>query len=292
MSQLVKQSTAIDADSGQLPSSPSETALWNSLLDYSLPAFSLGPSTFLGPSDSASITASSDQSDQDVHARASSNISEHWRALQSRQSPYGISLYDLRDDRAPAERVYPRPYVAEPLFVVLDPASSAPTQNHAQSEGATATDDSVFLLEEQLINYLGQLVHEAADEVFSDGMESPFSRRLVATFETFGEVSIRAIARLIDSGSANAEVVGELLRQLGSIEDHFTHYSRLTILVNSLQDHDPRIRDAASLGIAALDNPIAIGAVRNALERESSPYLQRNLMLVLDQLQETKWQGS
>ena len=146
--------------------------------------------------------------------------------------------------------------------------------------------------EEELVNYFKGILGEAADEVFSDGMETAFSRRLIAVVENRGEIAVRAIRRVLSSGRADAEAEGEILRQMGSIEDHRTHRDRLMLLIDKLQSPDPRIRDAASLGLAALDDPVATRAVQRAVEKETSSQLRGNLQLVLDQLQSTRWQVS
>ena len=153
-------------------------------------------------------------------------------------------------------------------------------------------DLQALLLEEQLLGYFIKLVWEAVDEVFLDGMESAFSQAVKNVIGGYGDIAVYAIERLLSSQKANAETAGEILRQIGSIEDSSTHRSRLTVLTDQLKSPDPRIRDAASLGLAALDDPTAISDVQTALKRESSPRLRENLKLVLDQLQLTRWQGS
>ena len=155
-----------------------------------------------------------------------------------------------------------------------------------------SSDLQLLLLEEQLVSYFSKLVHEAVDEVFLDGMESMFSNSLTSIVREHAHTAVRAIGRLLTSGKANAEATGEILRQLGSIENPPTHRSRLKILTDHLRSPDPRIRDAASLGLAAIDDPVAIRDVQEALERESSSKLRGNLELVLDQLRSTQWQDS
>ena len=159
--------------------------------------------------------------------------------------------------------------------------------DYLNSADSTGTMVSAPRWEELLVDYVCTLVREAADQVFSDGMETDFSRHLTQTIQNHGEIAVRAIDAVISSGGASVEVAGEILRQIGSMEDQRTHELRLKILLDNLQDPDARIRDAASLGVAALDDPAAIGAIQNALERESSPPLRRNLELVRDQLQAT-----
>ena len=140
----------------------------------------------------------------------------------------------------------------------------------------------------QGVDRLNATFTSAADEVFVDGMDSLFSRKLLSAIRTYGDMTIRAIDRVMQFERANVEVAGEALRQVGSIADPRTHHSRLTLLLRHLESPDPRIRDAASTGIAALDDPAAIPAIRKAFKQEPSPQLRRNLQLVLDQLLATQ----
>ena len=157
---------------------------------------------------------------------------------------------------------------------------------------STQGRDAALLQEEQLVSRFNTLLHEAAEQVFSDGMESAFSHGITIAIESYGDIAVAAIARLIDADRADVETLGELLRQLGSIEDHRTHRSRLAILLGRIRSLDPRIRDASSLGLAALDDPVALEAVQKAWGREASAQLRGNLQLVIDQLQATRWQAS
>ena len=167
-------------------------------------------------------------------------------------------------------------------------SASTVVRDHLTSKGSTQTRDIPFLLEEQsLVRYFDKLIHDSVDDVFFDGMESELSRQLMFAVETYEHIAIRAIDRLLDLNQTDVEAVGEILRQLGSMENTLTHASRLTILINKLQSSDPRIRDAASLGLAALDDSAAISAIQSALERESYPELRESLELVRDQLQST-----
>lgn len=180
------------------------------------------------------------------------------------------------------------PLSVESTRIILRGSESiVPNQEYPMPEGSTEGEVSTSHLEERLTQYFNRLVHEAADEVFVDGMESAFSNGISMAVETYGDIAVYAIKDLISSDRVDAEAVGETLRQLGSKEDPRTHHSRLVVLMSNLWSLDPRIRDAASIGLAALDDPAAIEHIRDAIDRELSPQLRRNLTLVLDQLQAT-----
>ncbi len=162
-----------------------------------------------------------------------------------------------------------------------------PPANDATNVVLTGQDPTDFVNNQFL-----KLVRDATDEVFVDGMESAFASQLRILVENYGRVAVHAIEGFVRSGTANIEAVGEILRVIGSVEDRSTHGGRLAVLLASLASPDPRIRDAASLGIAELDDPTVVGRVEAAAEREQIPVLQRNLQLVVDQLRSTEWQTS
>ena len=250
-------------------------------------------------------------SDLSIGDRLSSSATGGWKVLKIPLAHDRIS--SLVDDAKLQPSIWYEPYgtrganqVAREWAVALASAANHPAittravpiileEEQAIPEMSAHTWNSdlrVLLLEEQLVSYFTNLVREAADEAFLDGMESVFSHRLTRAVEDYGDTAVLAIGRLLDLDQANVEVAGEILRQVGSMADSRTHHSRLATLVDKLQSPDPRIRDAASLGLAALDDPETIADVQKALDRESSPQLRSNLKLVVDQLRTTKWQLS
>ena len=126
----------------------------------------------------------------------------------------------------------------------------------------------------------------ASEEVFEAGFDSNFSLTLDALVRTHGKVAIEVLDQAIRN-ERNFEVKAEATQQIGSIEDARTHNRRLALLLHHLKSEDARIRDAASIGLADMDDPSAIPAVGEALRRETSASLRRNLELVLGQLEET-----
>lgn len=133
---------------------------------------------------------------------------------------------------------------------------------------------------------IDRLIADAKNEVFVDGMDSTFSRQLHRIIETFGHRAIRALEMAMER-RLNVEVAEELLRQLGYMEDSGTHGGRLNILLQSLKFPDPRVRDAASIGLAAMDDRRALPAVRAAYRNECYALVKDSLKMVVDQLQAT-----
>lgn len=126
----------------------------------------------------------------------------------------------------------------------------------------------------------------AVGKIFEDGVESTFSFSLHSLIVRFGEKAVRGIDMILRY--ENIEVAVETLRQLGTVEHIPTHAVRLSLLIYNLKSSDPRIRDAASLGIANMDDSIVINDIREAVEDENIPTLKKSLEVILAQLLITK----
>ena len=164
--------------------------------------------------------------------------------------------------------------------------------NEPLAVGSTGLINVTPQTEEAIRSHLERLIALSADEVFLDGMESRLSYGLKQLLGISSSSTIQVIRSLMDSGTMNAEVVGEILRVFGDFEDSITHHSRLSVLLECLRSKDSRIRDAASLGIASLDDPAALQEVNEAMEREPLPMLREDLQLVVDQLRAGRCQHS
>lgn len=150
-------------------------------------------------------------------------------------------------------------------------------RGHAENQDIlnTAPDDDI-----------GAIFRDADAEIFHDGMDSDFSRRLRDAIARHGDAAITALEACLLAPGSNIEASEEALRLLGDIEDTRTHGARLALLLRALESPDPRLRDAASIGLATLDDPAAIDGLRRAIEAERSGWLRTNLDLTLSQLLE------
>ena len=154
----------------------------------------------------------------------------------------------------------------------------------AFSADATIADRLTSAQEVTLFQWFRQLFHEAKREVFFDGMDNAFRHQLHLLIRYYGDIAIHAIREAIDLFRDDEEVVDEALRQLGLLEDDRTHHSRMQVLIQELESDNPRIRDAASIGIAALDDPSAVESIRRAIEKEPFEDLRQNFEELLEQL--------
>lgn len=140
---------------------------------------------------------------------------------------------------------------------------------------------------ESLAEELRRIFFEAREEVFEDGMESNFSRKLSVLIEEHKEQAIKFAAEYMDSEEVDEEVASELLRQLGHSRHEPTYTSRLVLLVRGLQNKSSMVRDGAILGLASLDDPKVIPDVEEAVVREQDPELRDDMNDVLEQLRAT-----
>ena len=127
-----------------------------------------------------------------------------------------------------------------------------------------------------------------ASEVFEDGIESEFSRRLESLLRTHGDAVILALEDLVFSLTANPEVVSESLKWLGVVSHDESRRYRRGLLERLLRSDSARVRYGATLGLAAMDDPFSLPALLGAIDRESHPRLRRYIQLVVDQLEATK----
>ncbi len=142
------------------------------------------------------------------------------------------------------------------------------------------------VLQNDLTNEIKALFAAVEEEVFEDGIETSFSRQLVDLVNHHPNV-VGILGELIFDTTSKAELVGETLRWLGRIEDQATHQQRLQLLERGLTHSAASIRDAALLGLASMGDSQSIPALEQAIAVESISHLRKNMLQVVEQLNET-----
>jgi hypothetical protein len=132
---------------------------------------------------------------------------------------------------------------------------------------------------------LERLFAESRYDVFEDGMNSEFGRRLVAMVRTYGNSVLLEINALLRSAVTSKSVAAECLRVLGLIKDRSTHAFRRWILADFLNAKRILVRDAAIVGLSSLDDPAVLPSLRLALQNESSAELRSDLDQLREQLE-------
>lgn len=176
-----------------------------------------------------------------------------------------------------------------PLSLALFPARQ--WRREVSSASADLRRDAVAAtgLPERRLGELSRRVRAmfeyAAQLRFEDGIENQFSKGLVALVRKEGAAALEAIEVFIMDTRTSAEVAGEALRWLGLIEDPPSHRDRLSLLARSLHAASAKVRDGAIVGLALLDDPAALPALRAALEQETSTSLREDIIQVIEQLE-------
>lgn len=139
-----------------------------------------------------------------------------------------------------------------------------------------------------MIHVLDDLFVNAENETFEDGMDTAFSINLRRIIQYSGVNAVDVLDNILSSNHVNAEIAEEVLRQIGYMNDTHTHRHRLDLLKCQLKSSNSRIRDAASIGISAMDDPEAIPDIQKAINDKRNRNLRQDLEMVLAQLQDTK----
>ena len=136
-----------------------------------------------------------------------------------------------------------------------------------------------------VVEEIKALFGDAEDETFADGMNSVFGQKLERIILHYGNASIGALEQALQSSRCNVEIVEEALRLVGNMMDAKTHDRRLEFLEHELKSVNIRIRNAASIGLEALDAVRVIPDIQKAINCEKNQMLKTNLKMVLKQLQ-------
>ena len=142
--------------------------------------------------------------------------------------------------------------------------------------------------QETLADTLRELLHSANYEVFEDGMDSDFSNNLNRIIRNHGIAAVDALEGEMYADSVSPEVAAEALIWVGRMDDRATRHARLAVLERALEAPNVCIRDAASIGIGAMDDPTAMDSLQKAADRERCGLLRQNLKDTLEQLKDAR----
>ena len=168
---------------------------------------------------------------------------------------------------------------------VEDPSATKVSQPTYESAGSSITEEKRAV---GIGKYTEALFRSAREERFEDGTRSEFSRELTILVTEYGVAVVEAVTELIMSERVNGEVACEALRSLGEMHHPPSYSHRLKLLERSLRCSSPWVRDGGALGLAWLDDPVAIPHLREAVERENIDELRQDIRQVLTQLEATR----
>ena len=165
------------------------------------------------------------------------------------------------------------PYPASHFTCDYITASALANMFDASTQPAT----SVLPLSQPLLGQVKALFEQDSEEIFIDGFDSQFGRTLVELVTSSGAEAVHALQQVIHDPTTSIEDSEEALRCMGYMADPWTHQERLALLVKAMTSSNLRVRDAASIGIAALDDPAALPSLQEAILREPSIWLRATL---------------
>lgn len=131
---------------------------------------------------------------------------------------------------------------------------------------------------------LRRTLNSVPDELFEDGVENELSRAIPRLVARFGAAAVEAIARLYLGRMVPRDIMSEVLRWLGRVEDEATCEARFWFLIYCLRDDSPAVRSAAALGLASLEDVRAVPYLRREAGAESIGLLRCRLEKVANEL--------
>lgn len=81
------------------------------------------------------------------------------------------------------------------------------------------------------------------------------------------------------------EIASEAIRWAGRFDHPSSYDARLSLAERCLCNDSARVRDAASVALASMDDERAVPALRTAIEREKYGELREDMQQILTQLE-------
>ena len=187
------------------------------------------------------------------------------------------------------------------ILVINDPVFSATVQAAIDREieqfRIEALDSSTTAIDLATEHLNRKYVSKRVQQLFSlasfldlePGMENAFSIGLENAIERHGESALSEIQSIILEDRTKSSIAMEALQYIGRMNSHHWKTQRRKLLEQCLlHSRSAWVRDGAGLGLASLDDPRSMEAVRVAIAKESSKSLKKDLESVLEQLEDTR----
>ncbi len=166
----------------------------------------------------------------------------------------------------------------------LQNATSTPQPTRQRPESATRTTDGLYLgqmssevRKEATLELQRQAISWGSGEAFEDGMENEVSQTVDFMIQYYSTAAVDALRDLYFSGQLRPVYFAEALLWLGQIEDPFSHDARFSFLLTCLLEKDLRVRSAAAIALASLEDERAAASIAREARTEENPLLRRRL---------------
>lgn len=148
----------------------------------------------------------------------------------------------------------------------------------------------------ELEGRIAKIYKNGTKEIFEDGMESEFSLSIEKIIREERVKVLIILMNYVNNPDINLEVFSEGLIWIGRTDEEdelgIKIYRKIFLEYCLLKSISTRVKDAAGLGLAYINDPTSIPALKIAVNKEpeivSGPSLKVLLQQVLDQLIETK----
>lgn len=166
----------------------------------------------------------------------------------------------------------------------LDYSPSISSYTASESSELTESSTQEHQPGKSLMMEMEQLFVQAEEEQFEDGMESAFSKRLLALIEKHGDLAVKVLSGLVHNKRTSSETASEALRWLGQMFHPASFKYRFWLLSNALTSSSLRVRDGALLGLSFMDTTKAIPVLEEAAVDEKCDELRDDIVALLDYL--------
>lgn len=123
---------------------------------------------------------------------------------------------------------------------------------------------------------------------FAVSINNPFSTSLAGIIEAQGAAALSAIEQMILNEATSISLAAETLDCIGNIESATHRIERRRLLETCLnKSRFVWVRDAAAVGLSAMDDPRSIAVLQQAIDREEHHELKADMLQILEQLEAT-----
>ena len=136
-------------------------------------------------------------------------------------------------------------------------------------------------LEQSILDIFDAYQHEE----FDADIAYYFTNALDALILANGNPAIQAINLVIKKYDLKYDMIFEILRALGRIEDETTKDERYKLLIRFITHKSPIVRDGAISALSFLDDKRALPQLRMLLEAETSQTLKNNIKVAIKSLE-------
>jgi len=160
--------------------------------------------------------------------------------------------------------------------------------NMQSDEYATTSITMPFGVMDPLSQNIKKALNNARHEIFESGKESSLGRFINRILILYGQTALNTICTSLSDNALSEDVIAEVIRSLGVVEDSFSKIYRFSAILPYLDHKSPIVRDAAALAFADLGDKGAISYLKAAASREKFSAIRHSFLSVAEEIEETQ----